>query len=45
MEEVVQALKVEAGRRGETMFAPQEVKKMLALHALSWGSKRSRLRW
>ena len=39
MEEVVQALKVEADRRGETMLAPQEVQKMLALKALGWGSK------
>lgn len=40
MEEVVQALKVEEGRRSETMLAPQEVQKMLALQALGWGSKR-----
>src|SRR3954469_8748473 len=41
MEEVIeQALLVEAGRGGETMLAPQEVQKMLALSALGWGAKR-----
>ncbi|WP_399679814.1 helix-turn-helix domain-containing protein [Xenophilus sp.] len=41
MEEVIeQALSVETGRRGETMLAPQEVHKMLALQALGWGAKR-----
>jgi transposase len=41
MEEVVgQALAVEDGRRSETMLAPQEVQRMLALQALGWGSKR-----
>jgi transposase len=40
MKEVVQALEVEAGRRGEAMLAPQEVQKMLVLQALGWGTKR-----
>jgi transposase len=41
MQEVItQALPVETGRRGETMLAPQEVQKMLALSALGWGAKR-----
>ena len=40
MEDVfAQALAVEAGREGDTMLAPQEVQKMLALKALGWGSK------
>jgi transposase len=40
MDEVIQARPVEAGRGGETMLAPQEVHKMLALQALGWGAKR-----
>src|SRR4029453_19210136 len=41
MDEVFkQALAVEAGRGGETMLAPQEVQRMLALSALGWGAKR-----
>lgn len=40
MEEVFQAPQVEAGRGGETMLAPQEVQRMLALQALGWGAKR-----
>lgn len=40
MEEVFQAPQVEAGRRSETMLAPQEVQRMLALQALGWGAKR-----
>ncbi len=40
MEEVFQAPQVEAGRGSETMLAPQEVQRMLALHALGWGAKR-----
>jgi len=41
MEEVLfQAPKVAAGRGSETMLAPQEVQRMLALSALGWGSKR-----
>ena len=43
MEEMVQALKVESGRRGETLLAPQEVQKMLVLQALGWGTKRIRV--
>lgn len=37
---ITQASSVEVGRGGETMLAPQEVQKMLALNALGWGSKR-----
>src|SRR4029079_5340955 len=41
MEEVfAQAREVEAGRGSETMLAPQEVQRMLALRALGWGAKR-----
>lgn len=40
MEEVIQAPQVEVGRGSETMLAPQEVQRMLALHALGWGAKR-----
>ncbi len=40
MEEVFQAPQVEAGRRSETMLAPQEVQRMQALQALGWGAKR-----
>jgi transposase len=40
MDGVMEARPVEAGRRGETMLAPQEVQKMLALQALGWGAKR-----
>ncbi len=40
MEEVFQAPQVAAGRGSETMMAPQEVQKMLALQALGWGAKR-----
>lgn len=40
MERVVQAPEVWTDRRGETMLAPQEVHKMLALQALGWGAKR-----
>ena len=41
MSEVMgKALSIEDGRGGETMLAPQEVQKMLALSALGWGSKR-----
>ena len=40
MEEVFQAPQVAAGRGSETMLAPQEVQRMLALRALGWGSKR-----
>ena len=40
MEEVFQAPQVAAGRGSETMLAPQEVQRMLALSALGWGSKR-----
>ena len=39
MEEVLQAPQVEAGRGSETMLAPQEVQRMLALQALGWGAK------
>ncbi len=39
MEEVFQAPQVEAGRGSETMLAPQEVQRMLALQALGWGAK------
>lgn len=39
MEEVFQAPQVEVGRGSETMLAPQEVQRMLALHALGWGAK------
>lgn len=39
MDEVFQAPQVEAGRGSETMLAPQEVQRMLALHALGWGAK------
>lgn len=38
MEGVIeQALSVEPGRKGETMLAPQEVHKMVALQALGLG--------
>lgn len=40
MEEVFQAPQVVTGRGSETMLAPQEVQRMLALQALGWGSKR-----
>ena len=40
MEEVFQAPQVAAGRGRETMLAPQEVQRMLALQALGWGAKR-----
>lgn len=40
MEEVFQAPQVAAGRGSETMLAPQEVERMLALSALGWGAKR-----
>ena len=40
MEEVYQAPQVAAGRGSETMLAPLEVQRMLALQALGWGSKR-----
>lgn len=40
MEEVFQAPQVAAGRGSETMLAPQEVQRMLALSALGWGAKR-----
>jgi transposase len=40
MEEVFQAPQVEADRGSETMLAPQEVQRMLALQALGWGAKR-----
>lgn len=40
MEEVFQAPQVVAGRGSETMLAPQEVQRMLALQALGWGAKR-----
>ena len=41
MEEVfAQAPGVEAGLGSETMLAPQEVQRMLALRALGWGAKR-----
>ena len=41
MEEVIeQAAAVAVNRRSETMLAPQEVQKMLALSALGWGAKR-----
>jgi hypothetical protein len=40
MEEVFQAPQVAAGRGSETMLAPQEVQRMLALSALGWGGKR-----
>jgi transposase len=40
MEEVFQAPQVEAGRRSETMLAPQEVQRMVALKALGWGARR-----
>lgn len=40
MNAVMEARPVEAGRRGETMLAPQEVQRMLALQALGWGAKR-----
>ena len=41
MEEVIaQAPEVKAGRGSETMLAPQEVQRMLALRALGWGAKR-----
>jgi hypothetical protein len=42
MEEVFQAPQVAAGRGSETMLAPQEVQRMLALQALGWGAKRIR---
>lgn len=37
---IAQASPVQVCRGGETMLAPQEVQKMLALSALGWGSKR-----
>jgi hypothetical protein len=40
MEGVLQAPQVAAGRGSETMSAPQEVQRMLALSALEWGTKR-----
>lgn len=41
MDEVIeQASAVEVGRGSETMLAPQEVRRMLALSALGWGAKR-----
>lgn len=40
MEEVFQAPQVAAGRGSETMRAPQEVQRMVALQALGWGAKR-----
>jgi transposase len=40
MEDVFQAPQVAAGRGSETMLAPQEVQRMLALSALGWGTKR-----
>lgn len=40
MEEVFQAPQVAAGRGSETMLAPQEVQRMVALQALGWGAKR-----
>lgn len=40
MEEVFQAPQVAADRGSETMLAPQEVQRMLALQALGWGAKR-----
>jgi transposase len=40
MNAVMEARPVEAGRRGETMLAPQEVQRMLVLQALGWGAKR-----
>ena len=41
MDEVIeQASTVEVGRGSETMLAPQEVRRMLALSALGWGAKR-----
>jgi transposase len=40
MEEVFQAPQVAAARGSETMLAPQEVQRMLALQALGWGAKR-----
>lgn len=40
MGEVFQAPQVEAGRGSETMLAPHEVQRMLALQALGWGTKR-----
>lgn len=41
MDEVIeQASAVEVGRGSETMLAPQEVQRMLALSALGWGAKR-----
>ncbi|MFN9679778.1 MAG: IS21 family transposase, partial [Betaproteobacteria bacterium] len=40
MDEVFQAPQVAAGRGSETMLAPLEVQRMLALKALGWGSKR-----
>jgi transposase len=39
-EAIKQAPSVEVDRGGETMLAPQEVQKMLALSALGWGAKR-----
>ena len=35
-----QASEVQVGQGSETMLAPQEVQKMLALQALGWGAKR-----
>jgi hypothetical protein len=43
MQEVFQAPQIAAGRGGETMLAPQEVRRMLALQAPGWGAKRIRL--
>ena len=40
MEEVFQAPQVVTGWGSETMLAPQEVQRMLALSALGWGAKR-----
>lgn len=40
MEEMFQAPQVAAGQGSETMLAPPEVQRMLALKALGWGSKR-----
>ncbi|WP_043811311.1 IS21 family transposase [Rubrivivax gelatinosus] len=40
MEEVFQAQPVQRGPGSDTMLAPQEVQKMLALQALGWGAKR-----
>lgn len=40
MNDVIQARPGVADRGGETMLAPQEVQRMLALQALGWGAKR-----